>query len=617
MKDLGKFRVNVCTFMGREENVKILHIYIEEALKINAIDRYYMIDMTRNQSDHDFIFNEYQRLSCDFPERIFIVNRDERSQQIQNKSVLNTVGFWSPFYKFLNTFEDDDVIIKMDDDTLFIDIETLRAAAELRWRNKDPIIMHSNCINNGITAFHQAKKNIWRFADKEINMYPPCGLTGPLFSHPEIACKCHSQFTNDLSIDSASLDNYRLKENIYFNARISINCMFLLGCDRDLFVGIDGQDEYIASCKLGQELDRPNMIIGDFITAHHTYGVQEPCMEEYETFELYKKLSNKWFEKDAPFENKDINMSYGKTSAIKRDENYVTRSWMDNNSYVIQNNRTKEYMVLNSQAKEQKDPYTRKNNGEFALETVLEADLQNKYAFNISENIYTCSDLLRSVSPHKEAAYFNSFFVSRFYQHNYSRNKINLKEQPDNTFLIESASDPDMFLCSTNHKTTGETKYIFKKTGHNSIPDSWNLISMADKKDHILLSKIIRKDLKKYINDPTYIEAAFNEDFPKLVGPRGFYWTIRGHLWEFIKNKNGYYFIKCIDDERNSVWLTCNSERPLTTQLKHRASWRLLNNNNKYEIREMVSNMAIHVNNTGDLIMHSQATLFDIDINED
>jgi hypothetical protein len=608
-----EFTINVCSFMGRESNIKILHQYIEEGLRIGSIDKYYMIDMTRNKSDHNFIWSECQRLNKTYPDRVFVSNREERGKQIQDGTVMDSVGYWAPFYKFMGTFKDNDVIIKLDDDTLFLDVETLRSAAQLRWENKDPIIMHSNCINNGMTAFHQAKKGMWNFPDKEIEMYPPCGLTGPLFAHPKIACKCHKQFISDLIRNPNSLESYKLKENIYFNARVSINCIFMLGSDRKHFINIDAQDEYITSSKLGQELDRPNMIIGDFITAHHTYGVQEPVMEDEGTFELYENLAKNWFKNDVERINKEITNSFGSATPIKFNNAYINRSWVDENSFVIQNARSKKYMTLTYDVQERKDPKTKKGNGVLFLRTVLSGSDNDKYAFNMDSNIYTCTELLKTTNPNKENPQFMAFYVSRFFQQNYTKNGVKLHEQQDGTCLIESKSDPGMFLFSKEDDDAGQVLYFFRKKEDGFEPDSWNFISMKDRANEIFISNIIRKDLGKYENDPTYAEAVCDKDFPKMITPRGFYWTVRGHLWEFIQLDNGNYHIKCIDDERKSVWLSNLGSIAKTTDTP-RNQWKLHKAGGKHKIQEVSSGLFLKVHDSGALVLDGGATLFTLSL---
>ena len=61
------YNTHLCTFMGREENLKLLLPYIEGALRNNAVDNYWFIDMTRKRSDHELIKVESKRLNDLFP----------------------------------------------------------------------------------------------------------------------------------------------------------------------------------------------------------------------------------------------------------------------------------------------------------------------------------------------------------------------------------------------------------------------------------------------------------------------------------------------------------------------------------------------------------------------
>ena len=275
MNDKKQYTSHLCTFMGREANLEILLPYIEGALLNNAVDNYWFIDMTRKRSDHELIKRESARLNDMFPGRVHLYNSEERSKIIDDKDKIAEVsGDWSVFYKFLLKFNDNDIIAKCDDDTYFIDISTLKAAFDLRWENKKPYLMHANAINNGVCAYHQNKKGIW--SDKETKMYPLGGLCGPLFAHPEIACAHHKKFTQDLCNNFKNLEKYKLKRNIQFCNRVSINFIFMLGRDRKELSKITSQDEYDTSCKYAAAKNRPNLLIGDFIMAHHTYGNQEP-----------------------------------------------------------------------------------------------------------------------------------------------------------------------------------------------------------------------------------------------------------------------------------------------------------------------------------------------------
>jgi len=68
--------VKFCVFLGREKNMKILHYYIEESLKHNIIDEYHMFDFSRNNNDHLFINNEFNRLKLIYYNKIYLHNYD-------------------------------------------------------------------------------------------------------------------------------------------------------------------------------------------------------------------------------------------------------------------------------------------------------------------------------------------------------------------------------------------------------------------------------------------------------------------------------------------------------------------------------------------------------------
>ena len=88
-----------------------------------------------------------------------LYNSEERGKIIDNKEKLaEATKSWETFYKFLKKFKDNDIIAKCDDDTYYIDVETLKAAYEFRWNNKKPYLMHANAINNGLTAYHANRK---------------------------------------------------------------------------------------------------------------------------------------------------------------------------------------------------------------------------------------------------------------------------------------------------------------------------------------------------------------------------------------------------------------------------------------------------------------------------
>lgn len=562
-----EYRVNLCTFMGRQYNVELLLKYVEEALRIDAIDHYWMIDMTRNHDDHEYIFNEQQRLDKIYPGRVHVVNREERRKELDANVAKDTIGSWCPFYKFLTTFQDNDVVIKCDDDTLYFDVETIRAAAEFRWKNQDALLMHANTINNGITAYHQQKQNMWTFEGADIlKRYPTSGLTGPLFSHPDIACECHKQFVEDLLRGESNIDRYKLRANPYFAARVSINMIFMLGKDREVLSKIDTQDEYMTSSKIGQQLNRPNQVIGDFVCAHHTYGVQEPVMEKLGTYDMYKQLCDSIFPSSRVKINKAITTTCGRIVTLKNNDVYLSRYWANKNSVTLKHvgsnkyinidwNRTERVKFIDSENEQGKKEKI--GLGVFWWKTELTSS-DRPLIFNIDLNnpsliqIQDCTEVLRSEQPGFNGPRFMTFPVKYWFQQNYTKQLINARSLDDGTYRFESENNPGYFLHADIKPN--KTIYCFKQ----HADDRWQVESFSHMNNKLVPITIDRGDQETCENDPTTAKVTNDSTLPECRNFREFYWMVDRYMWELVNHDDGV-LIKLIADDLEDMYLNATT----------------------------------------------------------
>lgn len=558
---MKEYTTHLCTFMGRKNNLEILLQYIERALQIGAVDNYWMIDMTRCKSDHEYIFEQQQRLDKLFPGRVHIHNREERSVLLEKdeETIKKQTGQWGVFYSFLSRFTDQDIIAKCDDDTLFIDVETLQAAFKFRWEHPGAYLMHANCINNGVTAFHQHKiKDIWD--QKELKMYPSCGLTGPLFSHPEIACEHHIQFCDDLISDISNIDKYKLGENIYFCNRVSINFIFMLGSDRHTLCTINEQDEYITSSKMPQELDRPNMIIGDFTVAHHTYGVQEPVMEKLGTYDKYKSLADSIFSGNSGFDkNKPIFSQANKCSTIRLGDQYVMNSWSSGDRVAIKNQKTGKYLGLKHNTRERTIGPEKIPTGVYLTKTEITSQDEPVMWYIQDGMIRTGAEILKTV-PHKPGVVrFNPHLINIFYRGNYEKNKfINIQASPGENKL-ESAAAPGMYMI---HKVfpNGRETFMIEQMDEDDA-DTW-LFEKIEPTERPVVGTMVRETPPQIDNDHTYATC---DVLPDNQMTRGYYWVVTEYIWEFIPVDDGYH-IKLIADDKNDLYLTRVGDDVLTSR---------------------------------------------------
>lgn len=542
--------------MGRENNLIILLKYIERALEIDAIDEYWMIDMTRCFDDHQYIAQEQRRLNELYPGRVHLYNSEARAELLNEGDdvVRSMTGKWGTFYKFLERFNDNDIIAKCDDDTLFIDVETLAAAYEFRWNNKQPYLIHANCINNGITAYYQKQAGIWD--DSRLDMYPSSGLTGPLFSHPEIACDCHDKFTTDICESTDNINNYKLEDNKYFCQRVSINFIFMLGEDRDTLVSIDEQDEYETSCKIPQRLDRPNMIVGGFTVAHHTYGVQEPVMEERGTYEKYLKLSNVIFDRPGFNNNKTINSKFNPVSTIKIDDSYASRYWGSDDKKIIKNINTGKYLNLDHVTRERTIGPEKIKTGQYLTKSAL-IGADYPMSWTVCDNlIRTGAEIIKTTPHNKTAVRYGTHLVNIFYQGNYYKQTLQLIETKEG-YAIESIPSPGFYLSHIIHNN-GKQAYMFVKSTLDEA-DKWNVTDQNKLSNTIVVQDIIRETPEFVDNDHTY-GVCDHPDATINNMTRGFYWMVQEYIWEFIKKEGNVYVIKLIADDIKPLYLGYNHE---------------------------------------------------------
>jgi hypothetical protein len=562
-----KHTSHLCTFMGREANLKILLPYIETALQIEAVDNYWFIDMTRKRSDHELIKAESERLNKLFPGRVHLYNSEERAKIIDNAAKIEqTIGQWDTFYKFLSQFTDNDIIAKCDDDTYFIDVETLKAAFDLRWVNKKPYLMHANAINNGLTAYHQKQLNDV-YPDEESKMYPIGGLTGPLFAHPEIACAHHKQFTADMLKDRKNIEKYKIS-NIYFNNRVSINFIFMLGSDRHALSKITRQDEYDTSSKYPQREDRPNMIIGGFLMAHHTYGVQEPVMERLQTHIGYEELSNKINNPNIKHSHKDINLKMNPFSTIKKGSLHLFKSWINKKTHVIKNPKTGLYLAINTKDDDTTRQLFLKSHTDWT------DDFQKACLFDISLDgkepiLFSNSNMLMKAPIQLKGDKWENiegnrcltFPVQFYFKGQYRHSNMLIKQQPSGNYLISPTSNPDFNLVpnddphpnfSKQHPDKAEAmkKLIFldKNKQHE-----WEVINIQTK--DLTAADIVRPDdFYAYANDETYAVST-DSLLPDLAPPKEWIWMVKGYIWEFINTTGNAYKIKLIADDEEDKYL--------------------------------------------------------------
>ena len=483
-----EYLVKFCVFLGREKNMKILHSYIELGLQNGILDEYHMFDFSRNINDHYFILNEYNRLLIIYPSRIFLYNYEENNIYLL-KDIKKTD--WSPFYKIMSSnTKDNDIIIKCDDDILFIDIYQLKNAIIDRYTDKQSFLIHSNCINNGVCAYYQ--NELFPDIKDQLKIYPKGGILGILFEKPEIASAMHFQFTKDLLESINNIENYFIKDN-YINTRISINFILINGVDVKYLKDVSYDDEYELSSFIPEKLCRYNRILGNFITSHLSYSFQDKIIlknsfiinnyskirDTYINIKNYScSLSNKIYE--------EVLLKYHINNDV-----YKVKNWIKHNNYYIKNTETNKYLYIDYD----KDELTLSEN----KKTIFEINSINIDKELFSENIivinlgiyyftrYNCTNKFRNESilikcyNNNNEKYIlkenidehNNFYIKFIKYNNYlsinkkDNNYIDITSQKINKWTFDTIINNDEYIYVT--RFIKNNKFYYKNINTNEI----------------------------------------------------------------------------------------------------------------------------------------------------
>jgi hypothetical protein len=286
------FGVIFSVFAGREEYLSILHYYIIQCLDLNYIDEYHIMNFTRNMKDYEYVMKSYDILKVKYPNRIFIHCNEITKERIQKK--VKNPPMWPYYYESLGkTIPDQQmkeyVMIKCDDDILFFDIHQFHLATFQRYFNKQPFLMHANCINNGVCSYFQ-RESFPKIKDKLT--YPKGGICGPIFQTPQLGYIMQYDFLKSILQDPTHLSNFHLTKNEFVTTRISINFCFFHSEDISFLNSVSIQDEYDVSSRIPEDLLRPTLILSNFISCHHSYTLQERIFKSLPSLlPLYKQLT--------------------------------------------------------------------------------------------------------------------------------------------------------------------------------------------------------------------------------------------------------------------------------------------------------------------------------------
>ena len=263
-------------FAGREKFMRILLRYVDVLLERGIISEVHIWDYTRNKQDKKFI-HEICNLSNNYILKVPRLNKKD----------------WDETYHYYrDTLNDSDIVIKCDDDIVYIDLNTFSDWVDCI---KDGKFYYPNIVNNDVCAYLQQKYNIHDLFNYNVNysQFKNERNTTPItgwgasawFRSSEKSKQIHELFLKDKQ--KFILQNTRHEK---YNSRISINMFGCTGLTFKKFLtqsDFGRDDEAIVSARCGAG----NIINLNTTIVHFAFGSQTQLHFDVSLLNKYKTLS--------------------------------------------------------------------------------------------------------------------------------------------------------------------------------------------------------------------------------------------------------------------------------------------------------------------------------------
>ena len=255
-------KVIATTFAGRQDRMSISIQYIIKAIEKGIVDEYHIWDFTKTESDKAWLQTVPQ---LNDKIKLFTNHYYEYGEYRQDLH-------WYPYYSHytLDNYTEETVVIKMDDDIVYMDLDGLERFVTFRIDNPQYFLVYGNVVNNGASTGLQQQ---YGAIPKDI--CPPDGFPyetycGILWHSGELAKNLHLYFIDNME---------KFKHEGFFEVpigdRVSINFISFLGKDFHLTKTCFCDDERKLSLEMPQIIERGNVIFYPMLAAHLSFYSQE------------------------------------------------------------------------------------------------------------------------------------------------------------------------------------------------------------------------------------------------------------------------------------------------------------------------------------------------------
>jgi hypothetical protein len=202
-------------------------------------------------------------------------------------------GLWlpsyTPFYQHYIRHSQSyvrDIIVKCDDDIVFVDLERLGDFVKFRRDNPEYFLISANVVNNGVCAYFQQQQGIIPETVLALEL-PPRGVRGTLWASAQKAATLHRYFLQNVGSFTGLP-----RDSTEWNDRISINFVSWLGSDFAHMsdTALDDED-YLSYQARWRSRKKGNAIYWPFVVSHLSFYSQDKELDIAGLVADYHKLA--------------------------------------------------------------------------------------------------------------------------------------------------------------------------------------------------------------------------------------------------------------------------------------------------------------------------------------
>lgn len=274
-------------FAGRERYLSILSKYLNILIDRGLLHEVHLWNYARNDDDYHYV-EQLAETRTEF--KVFHPDKGD---------IHKGWNQWSAYYDYYttqDTYDDSDIIIKCDDDVVFIDVEKFERYIACV---KHDSIYFPNIINNDVGAFIQTQNRVHRLLVRvnTDNLRKYCDIplsmkkSGPWCDKTEQAEAVHHLFLAErqkFSLDIPLIEWWsRISINFFAMTFKTMKRNFLLFKELG-----EGDDEAFLSARIIRRTDKPNVIVPFFNVVHFSFGPQWTSQLDARFLPRYNRLAD-------------------------------------------------------------------------------------------------------------------------------------------------------------------------------------------------------------------------------------------------------------------------------------------------------------------------------------